>query len=245
MLPIPCSLSHSFFTTVLTPPWLVGAFAWTNGCCRVSGDGPVFSLSCGGGCACGGCAAEGFFAYEGYRLPARGGSCPCNGSGAVVPGEIGGEEPGLLPGASARFSKRVILFEDEYEDAPGVAVPWRSTEAEAEFAVGGGPNGASYRLELRDGGRLVRTGGSYLPREGTLGPGETFRVKVRYGVRSASGAAGDVVARATVTEEGGEGPVVSEATLTAVRVEVAPVVLREGFPNRHRMGVRERFAVEL
>ena len=248
LLPTPSSLTTpSSFTMVLTPPWLVGSFAWTNGCCRVSGDGPVFSLACGDGCACGGCAAAGFFAYEGYRLPVRGGSCPCNGSGgAVVPGEIGGEEPDPLPGASARFSKRVILFEDEYEDAPGVSVPWRSTETELDCSASGGPNGGRVRIEARGADGLVPYGGLPLPFERELGPFESVAFRNAYRAVRPSGGEGDIVVTATFEENGTGAAWTSEDRATAVRLKFEPVALAPANKSagRHSYGIYEEVKFE-
>ena len=51
------------------------------------------------------------------------------------------------------------------------------------------------------------------------------------------------VVKQTFTENGTGTEIFSEAELTAVKVEIRPIVAREGYPNRHRMGVRERFQV--
>lgn len=145
------------------------------------------------------------------------------------------------PFASATFSESAIIFEDEYENAPGETVARRSTEAEVEFSVYGGTKGGAFSLELRDGGRLERTGGSYLPREGKLKPGESFRIKVKYRARAASGSEGDIKAVATFTEEESDEKIKSEATLTAVKVEIQPVYVASGNESewRHKYGVCE------
>ena len=115
------------FTMQVVPAGLGGAFAWTNCCCRVSGSGCTFSISCGDSCSCGGCSATGYLEYEGYRLPAYGGSCGCGGSVDHPGDDQDPDKDPPLPGASATFSKRVVFFEDEYENAPGEEVAFKNT----------------------------------------------------------------------------------------------------------------------
>ena len=125
----------------VTPFGLGGAFTWTNVCCRVSGSDYTFSITCGDSCSCGGCSAMGYLEYEGYRLPAYGGSCGCSGSVDHPSGDQAPDKDPPLPGASATFSKRVVFFEDEYENAPGETVPWRSTETDLDCWAYGGTRG--------------------------------------------------------------------------------------------------------
>jgi len=80
-------------------------------------------------------------------------------------------------------------------------------------------------------------------RSGTVEPGELFRIKVKFEAQGASGSANDISAVGTFTENDNGATIFSEATLTAVKVEICPIVEREGYPNRHRMGIRERFQV--
>ena len=87
------------FTMQVMPSGLGGAFTWTNVCCRISGSGYTFSITCGDSCSCGGCSATGYLEYEGYRLPAYGGFCGCGDN----PGDD--QDPDKdppLPGAAAR-----------------------------------------------------------------------------------------------------------------------------------------------
>ena len=111
----------------VVPAGLGGAFAWTNCCCRVSGSGCTFPISCGDSCSCGGCSATGYLEYEGYRLPAYGGSCGCGGSVDHPGDDQDPDKDPPLPGASATFSKRVVFFEDAYENAPGEEVAFKNT----------------------------------------------------------------------------------------------------------------------
>ncbi len=238
-----CAAASSSFTMSLSPPGVVGTFVWTNACCRVSGEGLVFSFSCDGGCACGGCVATGFFSYEGYRLPARGGRCPCGGSVEPDHGIWDGDDgkPSPLPGASACFSKRVILFEDEYEDAPGVTVPWRSTETELDCSASGGPNGGRVRIELRGADGLVPYGGCPLPFERELGPFEEVSFRNAYRAVRPSGGEGGIVVRAAFEENGTGEAWTTEDRATAVRVRLCPEVYapQNECVYRHRVGIGE------
>ena len=198
--------------------------SWNGNYCCLEPPPPPFTVplfNCDGNCGCGGCAVGTYTCrFEGFELSFADWPCGCSH-----------ESPPDRP-----------THPDE--NAPGETVARRSTETEAKFSVYGGTKGGSYSFELRDGGRLERVGGSFLPREGTVEAGESFKIKVKYKARSASGGAGDVKAVATFTEaEGGE-KVTSEASLTVVKVVITPVVMREGFPNRHKMGVREPFRID-
>ena len=63
------------FSMSVTPNFLGGGFAWTNSCCSISSSGDSFTYSCDENCHCTGCAALGSYTYEGFALPASGGSC--------------------------------------------------------------------------------------------------------------------------------------------------------------------------
>ncbi len=226
--------------------------SWNGNYCCLEPPPPPFTVplfNCDGNCGCGGCAVGTYTCrFEGFELSFADWPCGCSHeSPPDRPSHPGEDEPDTEPqgpSVSATFSESAVVFEDEYENAPGETVARRSTEAEAEFSVYGGTKGGAYSFELRDGGRLERAGGSFLPREGTVEAGESFKIKVKYKARSASGGAGDVKAVATFTEaESGE-KVTSEASLTVVKVVITPVVMREGFPNRHKMGVREPFRID-
>ena len=225
---------------------------WNGNYCCLEPPPPPFTVplfNCDGNCGCGGCAAGTYTCrFEGFELSFPNWPCGCSHESPPdephEPREDEEDHEPQGPSVSARFSESAIIFEDAYENAPGETVARRSTVSEAEFSVFGGTKGGSYSLELRDGGRLERAGGSFLPREGKLEPGESFKIKVKYQARSASGSEGDIKAVATFTEEESGEEITSKATLTAVKVIITPVVTREGFPNRHKMGVREDFTVE-
>ena len=230
------------FTMSVNPAFLNGEFFWTNSCCPVVGSGLTFAFSCDGDCRCTGCVATGYYAYEGYRLPAIGGACGCGASGGSPPSEDDDREPSpLLPGAWATFSKRVVFFEDDYENAPGETVPWRSTETELDCRAFGGVHGGRVRVEITGADGLIPYGGRPLPFEQELEPGETVAFKNTYRAVRPSGGEDGIVVTATFEENvtGWTATTIDKAT--AVQVVVSPknpAPTNESF-GRHKYGVRE------
>lgn len=229
------------FTMQVTPFGLGGAFTWTNVCCRVSGSDYTFSITCGDSCSCGGCSAMGYLEYEGYRLPAYGGSCGCSGSVDHPGGDQDPDKDPPLPGASATFSKRVVFFEDEYENAPGETVPWRSTETELDCWAYGGTRGGHVRIEIRGADGLVQYGGSPLPFECDLEPGEEVTFKNTYRAVRPSGGEDAIVVTATFTENETDWSQTTIDKATAVKVTVKPRVLAPENESlfRHKFGIGE------
>ena len=230
------------FTMHVTPAGLGGAFTWTNVCCRVSGDGYTFSITCGNGCSCGGCSVTGYLEYEGYRLPAFGGFCGCGGYVVDHPGgETDPDEKPPLPGASATFSKRVVFFEDDYENAPGETVPWQSTETRLDCWAYGGTRGGHVRIEIAGADGLVPYGGSPLPFERDLEPGEEVSFKTTYRAVKPSGGKDDIVVTATFTENETGWTETTVDKATAVQVTVRPRVHapENDKEYRHKFGIGE------
>ena len=229
------------FTMQVTPAGLGGAFTWTNVCCRVSGSGYTFSITCGDGCSCGGCSATGYLEYEGYRLPAYGGFCGCSGSIDHPGGEEDPDEKPPLPGASATFSKSVVFFEDDYENAPGELVPWQSTATRLDCWAYGGTRGGHVRIEIAGADGLVPYGGSPLPFEQDLEPGEEVAFKTTYRAVRPSGGKDDIVVTATFTENETGWTETTVDKATAVKVTVKPRVLapENESLSRHKFGIGE------
>ena len=236
------------FAMVVSPGWLGGRFTWTNSCCSISSYGGTFTYSCGGSCTCTGCAALGYYTYESYRRPACGGACGCGSH----PGGDGGdddEEDDDGPydaGASVSFSKSAVIFEDRYENTPGAWVGRQSTDTDTALhcVAHGGPNGGHVRFEIVGEDKLGRVSGISLPFEGDVGAGKKIDFKIEYNGKLPSGSANDIIAISAFTENvAGATQEVSTATLTSIKVEIEPTSYREGMPNRHVMGVRERFMI--
>ena len=228
------------FTMQVSPIGIGGAFTWTNICCRISGSGYTFSITCGDSCSCGGCSATGYLEYEGYRLPAYGGYCGCSGSVDNPGDDQDPDKDPPLPGASATFSKRVVFFEDDYENAPGETVPWRSTETELDCWAYGGTRGGHVRIEIRGADGLVQYGGSPLPFECDLEPGEEVTFKNTYRAVRPSGGEDDIVVTATFTENETDWSQTTIDKATAVKVELETVASIPENRTRHIYGVGER-----
>jgi len=208
---------------------------------------PVFD--CNGTCGCGGCST-GDITYEvgGFQMSYGGFFCCCpddddDDDDDDDPDDGDPDDSQSGASVSMSFSTDTIVFEDGYANNANEFVQRRSADTELTCEVYGGDNGGQYTFMLYDGGRLVKKSGSNIPRSGTVSAGELFRIKIKYEAQGASGSANDISAVGTFTENGTGTAIFSEAELTAVKVEIRPVVEREGSPNRHRMGVRERFQV--
>ena len=233
--------SSRSFTMQVIPSGIGGAFTWTNVCCRVSGSGYTFTVTCGDDCSCGGCSATGYLEYEGYRLPAYGGYCGCSGSIDHPGGEEDPDEKPPLPGAAATFSKRVVFFEDEYENAPGETVPWRSTETDLDCWAYGGTRGGHVRIEIRGADGLVQYGGSPLPFECDLEPGEEVTFKNTYRAVRPSGGEDAIVVTATFTENETGWTETTVDKATAVKVTISPQLdaPENDSRYRHKFGIGE------
>lgn len=238
--------SGASFSMNVWPDWLVGHFAWTNSCCSVSGTGWTFTYSCGGTCTCTGCGALGYYGYESYRLPADGGPCGC---GSELGEGDGGEEEDDGPydaGASASFSKSAVIFEDRYENSPGVWVERQSTDTALHCVAHGGPNGGHVRFEIVGEEKLSHVSGISLPFESDVGAGNKIDFTIVYNGKQPSYTANDIVVTSTFTENvAGATQEVSSVRLTAFKVLlVAEVDAKENScRSRHKYGVREKVEI--
>lgn len=115
------------FTMSVGPDDLGGDFVWTNVCCRiVRTEDDTFSFVCNR-CGCGGCSANGFYEYEGYRRAALGGYCLCSSV-------EGNESP---DGAGLSVPRCVFLNNDnaretEEDDLRAIAIALPSPDYRAE-----------------------------------------------------------------------------------------------------------------
>ena len=240
------TLSPSFSMSVW-PDCLGGGFAWTNGCCAVNSlGGGAFSYSCNDACHCGGCFAAGYYGYEGYRLPADGGWCGCEGE--YDPPPEGEEDDGPhAPGASATFSKCAVIFEDGYWNTPTNWVERQSTQTELRCVAHGGPNGGHVRFEVSAGAeKLQRVLGHLLPVEQDVGPGMKLDFTITYEGLLPSVAEDDIIVTTTFTENAPDAePVSSRARLTSVKVTLESTNFSlDECPNRHIRGIGEQMKCE-
>ena len=234
--------SGAAFAMTVVPDWLGGGFTWTNSCCSVSGNGWTFNYSCCGTCTCTGCGALGYYGYESYCLPSCGGACGCIGQPADGDGGENEDEP-CDAGAGVSFSKSAVIFEDRYENSPGVWIERQSTKTELHCVAHGGPNGGHVRFEISGEDKLSHVSGISLPFESDVSPGNKIDFTILYNGRQASDSDSDIVVTSKFTENvAGATQEVSTATLTSVQVwfsTLAEAPLNKKH-SRHNYGVCEK-----
>jgi len=240
--------SGASFSMSVTPDFLGGGFTWTNCCCSISSSGNSFTYSCDESCHCSGCAALGCYTYEGFTLPASGGSCGCGGMSGPGGDRIE-EEDDPAPhaaAASASFSKSAVIFEDGYWNTPTNWVGRHSTTTELHCVAYGGPNGGHVRFEITGETKLEHVSGHLLPVEQDISPGKKLDFTITYKGQLPSTSAEDIVVTTTFTEnEEGSTPEVSTDDLTAVRITMQTHMTAPQNTDRHRhtYGVCEKVAL--
>ena len=232
------------FTMYVSPSGLGGGFNWTNSCCSVSGSGYYFSYNCNGDCHCRGCAASGYFSYEGYRLPAWGGSCGCSYDDEPDdPHDDDPDDPPPPAGVSINFTKTAVIFEDAYQATPNMTVQLRSTTTELCCSVYGGEHGGSVLITATGiDNRLDCIGGSQtFPVYHQLEPQETFSFTNSYKAIAQSGSANDIIVTGTFIENDTDETFDGEAKATAIKVKFEPALEapENRSSGRHKYGVYE------
>ena len=225
-------------------PFLVGSFGWdlTLGGGTSCGCGAFSNcvwFACTNGCGCGGCRAEGTFAYEGYRVSVQDVSCGC-GAG-VMP------DP-LVPSFGISFSKSGVIFEDDYACSATSNVARRSTEVTVGVTASGGSNGGWLYLTRQDNiDRLVckHGGAPSFPPARHLEPYETYSIAYTCTGRKESAYENDVELDGCFIEDGNGVRIDDYARLTVIRVDLttgkdAPL---NNKLHRHEYGIGEKIYV--
>lgn len=243
------------FEVAVDPPFLDGIMEFdgnANGGMRMlprsgGGCGCVVSVTNGavtvtGVCSNDTCVHEGSYVYEGYRERIE---LECGMDSDEDP-EPESDDPSSPeeenePSASVWFEEQAVIFEDEYENAPGETVPRRSTRTTLRCTAYGGERGGNLTVDLSgmDALRLV----SGTPPSGrTLAPGEYVEFEAEYEGEKASSQENGTVAKVSFTENETNITFDDEDKMTVVKVEVSPVnQFPSGYPNRHVFGVCEKF----
>ena len=230
------------FRMHVDPGCLGGTFVWTESNCPLSGSGLFFSYSCDTNSPCSGCAAKGYYNYEGYAKDCVGGWCGCNY--VPVEPEVLESEPDDGPyagSAAVSFSDAAVIFEDGYVNMPGEFVPRQSTRTTLSCVAHGGSKGGTATFSISGDDKLIRVSGRSLPVTVTVPPEQKVAFEIVYEGKEPSERERDIVATATFTEEDNP-PSSSDAFLTAVKVELTPVdVARDNRSaiHRHVLGVHE------
>lgn len=187
----------------------------------------------------GGCRARGRYLFETAEFALTGGECRC---GFDDPPEDEYPVPGDEPSLTITINKSAVIFEDEYEDYPGVAMPRRSTRVRLTVDAYGGPDGGSLSLSSTGFDKLVPVGGGViLPYDQQLAAGTTYHASGVYEGVFASDSERDVIVSGSLVPNGQGDTIDTDARLTVVRIELKENVgaLENPFIHRHHYGIAE------
>ena len=217
----------------VVPDYLGGEFEWaTNHCCGISVVGLSFLWECSGECGCGGCLAIGFYVYEGYRVEFACGNCGC------TPQPTPNAES---PSVGVSFSEDALFYEEAYTNSPGNVVGRRtSTNTMFTCTAYGGKHGGIFSLTTVNFDKLAKVGGDDLPTTPVgVAPYETRTWNAEYAPMTCSGGTNDITATAAFTETFSGSVTCVTAATTVVKLTLTPWASRQGFENRHVVGVGE------
>ena len=224
------------FEIAVDPPFLNGIMEFdgnANGNMRMlprsgGGCGCVVSVTNGavtvtGVCSNDTCVHEGSYVYEGYRERIEL-ECEMDSDEdpEPEPDDPSSPEEENEPGASVWFEEKAVIFEDEYENAPGETVPRRSTRTTLRCTAYGGERGGNLTVDLSgmDALRLV----SGTPPSGrTLAPGEYVEFEAEYEAEKASSQENGTVAKVSFTENETNITFDDEDKMTVVEVTILPM----------------------
>ena len=211
-----------------------------GGCDCVSFAGRDVSFCCSVNCVCSGsCGAFGTYDFECASFPVSGGECRCGFDDPLPSDPPSPEQPSF----SVSFSDSAVIFEDTYEDKPGVWKPRRSTRVWVTVTATGGTYGGSFTLVTENLGKLVPVacGPMVFPPSMDLGPYGTYCASFLCEGAAESGSAGDVMMSGTFVENETGASFSASNSLTVVRVEFKPIVTAPDNDSihRHAFGVCE------
>ena len=242
------------FEVAVDPPFLNGIMEFdgnANGNMRMlprsgGGCGCVVSVTNGavtvtGVCSNDTCVHEGSYVYEGYRERIEL-ECEMDSDEdpEPEPDDPSSPEEENEPGASVWFEEKAIIFEDEYENAPGETVPRRSTRTKLKCWAYGGERGGNFTVDLSGMGALRLVSGTP-PSGRTLAPGEYVEYEAEYEAEKASSQENSTVAKVSFTENETNITFDDEDKMTVVEVTISPAVgaPENSAPGRHKVGVYE------
>ena len=210
-------------------------------CACVSFVGREVAFSCSANCTCSGsCKAGGTYDFECASFPVSSGECRCGFDDPEPPAP---PPPPEQPSFSVSFSDAAVIFEDAYEDTPGVYMPKRSTRVWVTVSATGGTHGGSFTLVTENLGKLtpVACESMAFPPSMPVGPYGTYCASFLCEGASQSGSAGDVKISGTFVENETGASISASNRLTVVRVEFKPIVTapENDCLHRHAFGVCE------
>ncbi len=248
--------SNRVYTVTVEPYDPGGVFEWGD-----SGGGVPMRGGSSGGCNCvsygvnsvyftcsssgtceSGCSAHGSYLLEAASFSVDGGECRCGFDDPPEDEYPDPPEPHDGPSLTIAFSKSAVIFENAYEDKPGVTMPRRSTRVRLTIDAYGGSNGGNLWLTGSNLGNLVAVdGGVSLPYSQILAAGESYHATGVYEGVMESGTANDVTVSGSLVPNVQGETIQSDAQLTVVRILLTPEIDPPEDPanGRHTYGVCE------
>ena len=204
-------------------------------------SGNLAYFTCSSTCTCsGGCRARGRYLFEVAEFPVEGGECRCGFDDPPPDTPPSSHDPTDEPSLTITFSESAVIFEDAYEDSPGVTKPRRSTRVRLTIdAYAGSQGGALWISDVNMDKLVALNGNMSLPYSQQLAAGESYHATCTYEGLVASESLGDVGVSGSFTETGTGHHFSASNRITVVRVEFTPDYLIDNYPHRHRVGVRE------
>ena len=215
-----------------------------GGCSCVSYDGHGVVFSCTEQCPCAGtCLAVGTYSLENASFPFSGGECRCGFDDPEGPEGPPAGEPSSEPSLSVSFSKDAVIFEDTYEDKPGVWRPKRSNRVRLTVSASGGSLGGVLTLAIANLGKLspVACGPMLFPPSMELAPYDVYCASFLCEGNEEGDSTGDVSVSGTFVENGTGETFHSNDSMTVFRIELEPIVSApaNACVHRHKVGVGE------
>ena len=245
--------SNRVYTVTVEPYDPGGVLTWEGGgmrsgassgcgCGCLSCVGFSIGFNCSAICTCHGeCHAVGGYAFENALFAVTGGVCRC-GFDDPQPYGPSPHDPSDPPSIFISFSKPAVIFEDAYEDKPGVTVPRRSTRVGLTIDIYGGPHGGAFLLSDQNLSKLTKISGNVLLPYGLqLAAYESFHATGVFEGVVPSDSENDVKVIGSFLEADTDAVFGNSSQLSVVRVELRPrVVAPKNFsPQRHSYGVCE------
>ena len=249
-------VSYRYYSVSVEPYDPGGLFSWevrdgssvqgglrSGGCNCLSYVGRTIVYNCSETCANGGnCVAGGSYGHNGASFAVTGGVCRCGFDDPPDAPQPTPHDPSDGPSLTISFSKPVVIFEDAYEERPGMTEPRRSTRVRLTVDAYGGTHGGTLSLSEENLGKLVAVcGGVSLPHDQTLAAGATYHATGVYEGIAASASNEDVMVFGSFTDAVTGEAITTAAVQTIVRVALGPRVEapRNDTPQRHSYGVCE------
>ena len=133
-----------------------------------------------------------------------------------------------------------MIFEDEYENEPGVVVPRRSTRVKLTCCAYGGELGGNFTVDLSGMGALKLVSGTP-PSSRTIAPYETVTFEAEYEAEKASSHEDGTVAKVKITENETNQVFDDDDKVTVVEIVITPEKFARdnALTSRHKFGICE------